>query len=407
MRILGLLVATVFFTCAPADAAPCTIPVPQTCNRLNLWPDRVVFLNCPLLINAPGDPRSRCSWDLCDGSRTEGGTTPTNAAAYCNATEAALQGILPGFYSVSSANYDNDGQNDADFRIIPSPTPSGSPSPAPSPTPTPTPTWADHQCGTAGMAASDIPVNAPSGTPFGQLANPVAACCALGWAQGAPGNSSYKMDCIDSGPTSDFLAFYNYVGGDADRDAGITRPNRFFATVAGGASLPGFYSSKGARCPYLDPVTLAPKNLTINQQYALFDDAIANGSIPTTSSVAKIGPDCHNLVLLALERRCPGTNPTVPAGRIWRAENPYSTVTRCTAAATMRTHFYVLDLSDSKIKKRGKFHAVSSLQNDPDADVFSTENIPYQKIIPQVFTLTPGACPEGFTANAADECVIN
>ncbi len=265
-------------------------------------------------------------------------------------------------------------------------------------------TPADHRCGTAGMSPSAVPANAPAGTTFPDLANPVAACCTLGWAQGAiPTDSSYKLDCIEAVPSADFLSFYNYSGGNPDVDAGVSRPNRFFGTVAGGSPLPGFYDQRGMRCPYLDPGTRAPISLTVTQQFDLFDQAIAARTIPNASPVARLGDECTNLVLLALERRCPVDNPS--NGRIWRTAPPDSTGVRCTAAASMRVHFYVLDLSTSARTQRAKFRPATSVLTEAGGDILPVEEVLYPLLLPRVFTVPP--CPEGFILDTAGFCQID
>lgn len=270
--------------------------------------------------------------------------------------------------------------------------------------------WSQHQCGTAGFAPSKFPSALPSGSPtaFSQLMNPMVACCWNGWCQ-AGDPASCKMDCTQGVPGTDFLKFYNEGGpraippvpaARADQDAGVLYPNRLFM-VDRGVPVNGFYNSKGARCSYRDPVTKVAVPKTAPEQMAFFDEALDSGK-PSTF----VDPDCCSLMILAFERRCPTQNPK--NGTRWTAfpgAGPYdSTVTRCTAAASMRTHFYMVDVCNPNVKKRALFHAVTSFQGADGKDKFKVDPINLQVIIQKTY---PGACPGGFKDVGGGLCEID
>lgn len=282
------------------------------------------------------------------------------------------------------------------------------PSPVPSPTAAAAFSAPDHQCGTAGSVSSMMPTPAPTGvSSFSQLMNPMAACCWNGWCQ-STNPASCKLDCIQAIPGADFLPFYNAGGPLAtppvplarvDEDAGVTYPNRLFLLDRYGVPLNGFYNSKGGRCNYRNPGSTTQLLLTAPQQMDLFDTAITDGKPPSV-----VDPDCCNVLIFALERRCPTANPTSTT-QVLTISPPSSTVTRCTAASSLRAHFSLYDVCDPTMKKRTRFRGVTSLTNAANADIFKTEAIDMQTIIRATFP--PGTCPEGFRNDPGNICVIN
>lgn len=284
-----------------------------------------------------------------------------------------------------------------------SPTPSSAPSPVPVPAIVPI----DHQCG-GGATTSIMPSPVPSTvTSFSQLMNPMAACCWNGWCQ-STNPASCKLDCIQAVPGNDFLAFYNAGGPLAnppvatarvDEDAGVLYPNRLFLLDRFGTPYNGFYNSKGARCKYRTPGSSTQLLLKAPEQMKLFDDAILANKPPP-----EVDADCCNVMIFALERTCPTANPTSTT-QILTVSPPSSTVTRCTAAASLRAHFFLYDICDPTKKKRARFHGVTSLEAATNVDIFKTQPIDMQKIIRGTFPA--GTCPEGFKAGSGDTCVIN
>lgn len=269
---------------------------------------------------------------------------------------------------------------------------------------------ADHQCGTAGSAPSMMPSPVPTGvTSFSQLQNPMAACCWNGWCQSTD-PASCKLDCIQAAPGADFLEFYNAGGPLAnppvmairvDEDAGVKYPNRLFLLDRFGTPYNGFYNSKGARCKYRNATTNAQILLTAPEQMKLFDDAIIASKAPP-----EVDQDCCSVMIFALERTCPTANPVSNPAQILTVSPPSSTVTRCTAAASLRAHFLLFDVCDPTKKKRARFHGVTSLDAATNADIFKTTPIDMQKIIEGTFPA--GTCPlEGFRMDPGNICVIN
>lgn len=200
-------------------------------------------------------------------------------------------------------------------------------------------------------------------------------------------------------PGDDAVEFYNAEPRpNVDTNANVAYPNRLFLLDRFGVPYNGFYNSKGARCSYRSPGTTTPLLLTAPAQMQLFDDAIRDSKPP-----AQVDPDCCNLTIFALERTCPLVNPS--NGKIFTVSPPDSTVTRCTAAESLRGHFLLYDICDPTKKKRARFHGVTSLEYAPNTDVIKTEPIDLQKIIQGTFP--PGTCPEGFVMDPGNICRIN
>lgn len=287
-----------------------------------------------------------------------------------------------------------------------------SPSPSPTPSPTPTPacsfSWADHQCGTGGsIGPSAMPSPVPPGTTWDKLMNPMAACCWNGWCESAVDPTTCKMDCVAAKPGKDFMEFYN-AGGPLggvpsprpEEDAGVLYPNRLFLLDTQGVPYNGFYDQHGKRCKYSDAAGAA-KKLTGGEQLDLFDAAIAANKPPTTGAT-RVSADCCNVMILGFERTCPMNNPS--DGTKWRASPPESVVTRCTAAATMKVHFLLVDLCDPTNKKRARFHGVTSANGIKNSDFMRVDNLDLQMIIQKTYG---NKCPAHMTKLPDGTCQIN
>lgn len=245
--------------------------------------------------------------------------------------------------------------------------------------------WVGHACGkgVGHCSPSVVPPPAPIGSAsplptaadFDEIANPMAACCGMGWGEDT--DSASKLDCVEAvapiAPTyKSFLTFYK-EGEDSDKikTAKVTFPNKMFVLGRDGIPLNGFYDQGGRRCNYRNPTTKEAIRLTKDQQMALFDEALSNDKVPNPSAVSgippvEVDPLCCSLIIFALERRCPkedtigGIN--VATTVTWAG----STTRRCIAAKEMKLNFGIIDLCDPKVVKRGRFRiATSYLGQDP------------------------------------------
>jgi len=193
----------------------------------------------------------------------------------------------------------------------------------------------------------------------------------MGWGENVDGGR--KFDCLEAvapaAPTFEtFLAFYNKgVAGDARKDAGIVYPNRVFAVGKDGIPLNGFYEPTGKRCFYRDPSTKQQVRLSAAAQMDLFDTALSQNKPPVGTSPAEVDASCCNLVIFALERKCP-ENDTIGGVQV-AIDDVVAGVTyrRCTAAKEMKLNFAVIDLCDPTVVGRARFRtATSYLGENPD-----------------------------------------
>lgn len=249
--------------------------------------------------------------------------------------------------------------------------------------------WDGHACGISGgghCAPSLLPPAAPlnsasplpSAASFTDLVNPMAACCGMGWVEDP--DSGQKLDCVEAiAPTAptyeSFITFYNKEPSpDKITNANVAYPNRMFVLGRDGIPLNGFYRPTGARCPYRNPTTKNNITLTATQQMSLFDEALLESKPPTPSTAiptAEVDPSCCNLVIFALERRCPISD-TIGGEPV--AVTTGST-RRCTAAIEMKLDFAVIDICDPTITKRVRFRTATSYRGEkPEAVTYTVTN---------------------------------
>lgn len=292
------------------------------------------------------------------------------------------------------------------------------------PVPTAPGLWIGHSCGAGaggGIAHckdSILPPPAPLGsasplptaTAFESIVNPMAACCGMGWGEDT--DAAQKFDCVEAiAPTAptyeSFIDFYNKEGPNRNKvtNANVAYPNRMFVLGRDGIPLNGFYDQGGKRCPYRNPTTKESITLTAVQQMALFEEALTADKTPNPSLVSgmpavEVDPFCCNLVIFALERRCPKED---VIGGI-QVATTYSGTRRCTAAEEMKLNFGVIDLCDPTRVKRARFRiATSYLGQDPkSATMTVTSSVSVSNLITEFYpkpsplpspTPAPSFCP--------------
>lgn len=258
------------------------------------------------------------------------------------------------------------------------------------PFPGPPGLWNMHRCGKGNghCAESIIPPAAPVGsasplppvTDFTDIYNKMPACCGMGWGENADG--AQKFDCLEAvapaAPTYEtFLAFYNKGSeGHFRTDAGVVYPNRMFVVGKDGIPLNGFYEPSGRRCFYRNPTTKEKVRLSAADQMALFDAALLANKPPVGTSPAEVDPSCCNLVIFALERKCPEND--VIGGIQVALDDTVAGVTyrRCTAAKEMKLNFAVIDLCDQTLVGRARFRTATSYRGENPNKVTMTNVSP-------------------------------
>jgi hypothetical protein len=249
--------------------------------------------------------------------------------------------------------------------------------------PIPPLSWIFHECTAAvtACAPSDVPLGAPVGATFADLTNKMAACCGRGW--GENNNSAQKLDCVQAlappGPTQGaFIKFYN-AGGPLPNatvaTAGLAYPNQAFILDPQNVPINGFYDTSGKRCNYLNNGTGAPLALTPTQQLAVLENAVTNMALPAGAVAnAKVTPNCCNMVLVALERKCPGAD--VIGGVQVAYTDPVSGVRRCTSAQQMKLDFALIDLCDPLLTNRTRFRMATTFTGEDPKQVSLFPNVP-------------------------------
>jgi hypothetical protein len=281
--------------------------------------------------------------------------------------------------------------------------------------------WNKHRCAKNGCAPSMMPTvlvgTSPSPLPgnITSLANPMAACCGMGW--GEDGDGASKFDCVEAKPqpSETFAQFYS-VGSSANdlATAGLTFPNALFLVDRAGTPINGFYTQSGARC------ALTP-NLTVPEQHQIYREAILHGAAPSNpiwtvdgapwAPAATVPETCCFLLTFALERDCPATD---TKGGVKVATTDGAT-RRCSAAESQKIHFGLYDLCRSNTVRRYRFKPATSVNTDPTAITYKSDPLNATNLIHAFYPTPPSPLPSPCPASSAvlplpwtlNECIIN
>lgn len=267
------------------------------------------------------------------------------------------------------------------------------------------------------LAATDWTVQKCNSTSIGitapDPANAKLACCIHGWFEPVAGAS--RLDCTETKAFAGFDDLYNFAPTQTTTGLdGLVRPNRLFINDSfSGTPIPGFYNPQtGLRCNYVDAAG-TPIRKTITTQYDLFDQAMSIGGVPPG-----VPKNCTRLIRTAMEVICPPLpSASVPA---WRETDTAGAV-RCSAAATIRFHIAMNDLSEGAKVARSQYHTVTSYNPSgagvgTKLDQIKVHGVEFWKVIqalhPAVTTCTtdPGgiAVSPGLTYSLSSKrCQIN